>query len=981
MKNSNIIRNLAAAAGLATLVACGGGGSCPSNLPQNGQLVFVAPSILPSLANKTGINYMGVYNPSTVAINGISYNLGQQVGSGNSITLDKDSAKACASIPAQSSCFLKFSVPESTIAGGGVVTATNSSGQEAATPLAIGVQQVPYSESANADGVGLYFYPKAQYSSTGVPFILVTAVVQSPNVGNINTVQLVDESGNVIPDQEVISGNSGAGKPALSMGDVVEISLPIPQGVNLSQKFKVQVSNQGLVSSALNTLANKLNLKSLETTTGNISTATYTLTTQGNNINLQLTPNQVYLTQTNPVQYGYLYNIGDLTASQIKLTSSSPNVRVTVADAILNGQRVIKVTYELLDTTVSASFGTVTVTANNPTGESQTSTGGTSQNVNPLPVPTPNPTPTPSPTVSPTSGPEPHTADLNLSLNSVTLNSTYAQRTITVTNAGNADATNLVLPVLSSPIYLYENTTTCIAGQTLAPNASCTYTVSYPGATVAGSENVTFGYSGGTASIVPLTIDWAKATQWAYLVRNDFNNPGVYKCTLSASGDISGCIQQANSMNIVRGRDLTFNLINDIKYLYVADYQAGGIFKCTLSAAGNIDSCTDITASTPAAGIEAGYIVFGTVNNIQYAYFTDTNNHELFTCKVKSDGNFENCSQTSFDYLYGISFANIDETPYLYVNTSMSSTQGLLRFPLNTTDGQPIINEVQTLLDYNNYDSGLDIYKFNGVRYLYTGYTGPVGSSWTLSTNGSSVSNQVDFQNISNLPYSINFTTPTNMSPYGYVQSTGGIYKCDVNQAAGALTNCANTTAAMGVSVAFSIFAVCDPCSIFTTASTTANGILGQTWNDIDNLCMADSNKPNDGLTYKAMLVGDNNGVQRQACTSANCTTGGSSENINWVLHPNTIYNWAGTTNQVFTTNSTGIAPMPIPNQGAPSSAVLWTGLNQDWTTDSANTCSGWTSTSGNGRLGNRAAPNGNFIGAITRACSDNRQLLYCVSQ
>ena len=408
MKNSNIIRNLAAAAGLATLVACGGGGSCPSNLPQNGQLVFVAPSILPSLANKTGINYMGVYNPSTVAINGISYNLGQQVGSGNSITLDKDSAKACASIPAQSSCFLKFSVPESTIAGGGVVTATNSSGQEAATPLAIGVQQVPYTESANADGVGLYFYPKAQYSSTGVPFILVTAVVQSPNVGNINTVQLVDESGNVIPDQEVISGNSGAGKPALSMGDVVEISLPIPQGVNLSQKFKVQVSNQGLVTSTLNTLANKLNLKSLETSTsGNISTATYTLTTQGNNINLQLTPNQVYLTQANPVQYGYLYNIGDLTASQIKLTSSSPNVKVTVADTILNGQRVIKVTYELINTSVGATSNSILVTAQNPSGQTETSTGGTSQNVNPLPVPTPNPTPSPSPTVSPTSGPNP----------------------------------------------------------------------------------------------------------------------------------------------------------------------------------------------------------------------------------------------------------------------------------------------------------------------------------------------------------------------------------------------------------------------------------------------------------------------------------------------------------------------------------------------------------------------------------------------
>jgi hypothetical protein len=117
-----------------------------------------------------------------------------------------------------------------------------------------------------------------------------------------------------------------------------------------------------------------------------------------------------------------------------------------------------------------------------------------------------------------------------------------------------------------------------------------------------------------------------------------------------------------------------------------------------------------------------------------------------------------------------------------------------------------VASTVQTLLDYNDYDSGLDMHKFGGLQYLYTGYTGPVGSSWTLSADGLSASNQVDFQNISTLPYSINFTTTTNMSPYGYVQSTGGIYQCNVNQGTGALTSCANTSAAMGVSVAFSLF-------------------------------------------------------------------------------------------------------------------------------------------------------------------------------
>lgn len=378
----------------AVLSACGGGGNCADCVVPAGQLIFVAPSIIPSLANTTGINYMAVYNPSTAAISGISYGLGQQVGSGNSITLDSASAANCASIAAQSSCFLKLSVPAGTIAGGAVVTATNSSGSEAATPLAIGVQQVAYTESANADGVGLYFYPKAQYSESGASFILVTAVVQSPNVGNINTIELVDENGNVIPNQVVNSGNSGPGKSLLQMGDVVEISVPLPQGANLTQNMKVQTSYQTLTSSVINSIANKLSLKSsalnsaINTSTG---TTIYSLQTQSNNINLQFTPNQVYLTETNPIQYGYLYNIGDLTASQIQISSSSPNVRVTAANDILNGQRVIKVTYELIDTSVASTSTTVTVTAQNPSGQIQTSTGETNQNVNPDVVPTPTP--------------------------------------------------------------------------------------------------------------------------------------------------------------------------------------------------------------------------------------------------------------------------------------------------------------------------------------------------------------------------------------------------------------------------------------------------------------------------------------------------------------------------------------------------------------------------------------------------------------
>ena len=401
---TTIYKNLALAGiTAAVLTACSSGGSCGScavPVPtEDSKLIFISPSILPSLANVRGVNYMGLYNPTNTAISNISYSLGQIVGSGSSVTLDQNSAKTCANIAAKSSCFLKLSVPESTIAGGAVVTASNSDGTEAATPLAIGVEQVPYNELANANGVGLYFYPKAQYSESGVPFMLATAVVQSPNVGNINTIELVDESGNLITGQYVTSGNSGAGAAQLTMGSVVQIVVPLPQGVNLSQNYKVRTSYQS-APSTLSTIAEKLGLANKQAqATSNQTTGTqiYPLTTQSNNINLQFTPNHIYLTGTNLIQYGYLYNIGDLTASQIQVANSSSNVKVTAVDQVLNGQGIIKVTYELINTTVEPTSSIATVTAQNPTGQIQTSTGVTSQNVNPLPVPSPTPTPSPAP--------------------------------------------------------------------------------------------------------------------------------------------------------------------------------------------------------------------------------------------------------------------------------------------------------------------------------------------------------------------------------------------------------------------------------------------------------------------------------------------------------------------------------------------------------------------------------------------------------
>lgn len=604
------------------------GGGVTSNT-----LTLVSPSIIPSLANKTGINYVGVYNPSDVAISGISYSVGQQVGSGTSIAMDTSSATTCASIPAKSSCYLKFSVPESTIAGGTVVTATSSNGVEAATPLAIGVQQVPYSESANANGVGLYFYPKAQYSESSVPFILVTAVVQSPNVGTINTIELVNESGNVIPNQVVTSNNSGSGSSPLQMGDVVEIALPIPQGVNLTQNMKVQTSYQTLTSNVISSVAERLNLKSKAlkaTTNSSTSTTTYTLTTQGNNINLQLTPNQVYLTQTNPVQYGYLYNIGNLIASQIDIASSSPNVNVTTADTILNGQKVIKVTYELINTSVAPTTNAVLVTGTNPSGQTQTSTGETNQNVSPDVVPTP--TPTPQLTVSASGNP--------------IAGGTCSTITASVPTAVTANTTvNLLVGEAPSEYGFgnaspYRASTSCIIQ---AGNSSCSTTshldpdnlcaAAGTAGTIIEVTGSATGYEGGDTSV---TVGGAPLNSYAYIT--NFNDSTVTKCTVDSDTDNLTSCQDSGAKDITSPTGIAINTSGSRIYIGNRTPDKSPTI-CEINPENNsLTNCVEdsISKITYVVGIALG-------SSDSYAILL-TQPGEVYTCQVRAkNGGLYNC--------------------------------------------------------------------------------------------------------------------------------------------------------------------------------------------------------------------------------------------------------------------------------------------------------------------------------------------------
>ncbi len=162
------------------------------------------------------------------------------------------------------------------------------------------------------------------------------------------------------------------------------------------------------------------------------------------------------------------------------------------------------------------------------------------------------------------------------------------------------------------------------------------------------------------------------------------------------------------------------------------------------------------------------------------------------------------------------------------------------------------------------------------------------------------------------------------------------------------------------------------PAHIFLGPGTTGQrgGAAG-----MDSLCMTSSLRQTG--TYKAFVTDST----RRACSTANCS-GGSSENLNWVLTPGRQYyrlaNSVQTT--VGTANASGIFDFPLSASLNTGTSPLWTGLNANWTNDTTNNCSNWNSTAGNGANGDGGSTSSAAINNGTTACSSTITYI-CVQQ
>lgn len=423
----------------------------------------------------------------------------------------------------------------------------------------IGIQQSLYNNQTGANGISLYYYTTV---IAGTTYVIVTGAVNSANVGSFNNVVLVDGNSSVLPNQQAISGNLGAGLTNLAQGATFAIMLPVPAGSDATQVIKIQtqeVDANGKVS--------------------NIQTGTssYNLSTTSNVGIVNLLPGAVYLTSDNPEQILTFYNNGDAAAQLQSIVSSNPNVELVFNPANLNANGTSTATLKLKNTSTAATTGSVTLTYNN--GQADVSqTGSVDQNVDPAPNPTPTPTPTPSPKPpAPTAGLTATYTPANFDATTANLSTT---RTVMLKNTGTSNETGFAFTFTPSGAYVLGDGTApacTISGttvtNTLAPNEECNLTITYTSPNTSagsytGSIDIAYNYNGSTPA-TPLSQSFntniSQSSANLSSVANTVNDFGSLPDNNSATSQLTFKLHNsgeaaASSLNFTNSNNTLFSI-------------------------------------------------------------------------------------------------------------------------------------------------------------------------------------------------------------------------------------------------------------------------------------------------------------------------------------------------------------------------------------------------------------------------------------
>lgn len=339
--------------GCFTIVGCGSGGNDSSNSGSNNtsgdvsSLQIITPMTIFSKPAESSPGYIVIKNPTAAAVSNLHYSLANLIGGAKGAEIESASAANCAVVESMSQCNLKVTIPAGAVAGSLGFSANNENSNlsdklnkslktDNSESQTIGVEQIAYNSKSGADGITLSYYHTV---INGTPYILVTGLVASVNAGSFNNIVLVDDNGNVLPNQEIIGNLNNAQGSTFSM----LVQLPSANGTSLTVKIQTQQNGKAVST----------------------STQGYTLSlTEGVGIANTL-PEAVYLTSTNPEQIVTFSNTGDSVAQLKQLLASNPNIEVIFTPVSLESGAITTATLRLKNTTISTVNGTMTLSYNN----------------------------------------------------------------------------------------------------------------------------------------------------------------------------------------------------------------------------------------------------------------------------------------------------------------------------------------------------------------------------------------------------------------------------------------------------------------------------------------------------------------------------------------------------------------------------------------------------------------------------------------
>jgi hypothetical protein len=128
-----------------------------------------------------------------------------------------------------------------------------------------------------------------------------------------------------------------------------------------------------------------------------------------------------------------------------------------------------------------------------------------------------------------------------------------------------------------------------------------------------------------------------------------------------------------------------------------------------------------------------------------------------------------------------------------------------------------------------------------------------------------------------------------------------------------------------------------------------------------DAICNSDANRPDTGVSYKALI-----GV-----------SGVRDLSNDWPLAPDTIYNRADGMTEIGTTDSSGKLVFSLTNSIDDLGNEVWTGLSSSFTV--SGNCSNFTTSDGTGNVGVASYTSTSAITRYSQWCNRTNVKLYCV--